>query len=49
MFVEAFFDSYFDNVQFDFGLPMDTRIRDIERLVMLSGATDDSDTDSTDG
>lgn len=47
--VDAFFDSYFDNVQFDFGLPMDTRIRDIERLVMLSGATDDPDTDSTDG
>lgn len=47
--VDAFFDAYFDHVQFDFGLPMDIRIRDIERLVMLSGATDDPDTDSTDG
>lgn len=47
--VEAFFDSYFDNVFFDFALPMDAKVKAIERLVILNGSADDPDTDSTDG
>ena len=47
--VEAFFDAFFSDVNFDFELPMDAKIKKIERLVMLNGAIDNSDLDSTDG
>ena len=48
--VDAFFVSSFDFVEFDFGLPMDLKIQDLERRVMLyDGAVADSDSDSDDG
>lgn len=48
--VDAFFDATFDYVEFDFGLPMDLRARDIEEWVILNdGDTTDSDSDSDDG